>query len=235
MNTKTKSTFALVLTLATGCAATATASDASPRAADVTCHGKAATYVATEGNDVLSDSDIDFGRNPVIVLGGGDDQLKLGSYNRDAVDSLVVCAGDGNDDVELREGVGGRAEITLDGGRGDDFVGNQGSSKRGSDIPSMALIGGAGDDMMRGANSDDQLIGGQGDDTEYGVGGRDVMSGGSGDDQLNGERGSDRLKGGSGSDVLYGDIRHFRDGDDFANGGGGRDTCKAEKRRNCER
>lgn len=189
MNIKTHSALVLAGVAMAGGTATAIAAEPNGRVADVTCHGKAATYVATEGDDVLTDEETDFGRNPVIVLGGGDDQLSLGSYYRPAVDSLTVCAGDGNDRVEITNGVGGRSQILLDGGRDDDFVGND-SGSRYSSIPTMELIGGGGDDMLRG---------------------------------------------GSGRDELIGDIRHYRDGRDVANGGADRDRCKAEVRKNCER
>ena len=171
MTTPTKSVLALFLAVATGCSATAVAAEPIVRTADVTCHGKAATYVGTEGDDVLTDEETDFGRNPVIVLGGGNDELTLGSGYREGVDSLVVCAGDGNDTVHVTEGIGGRAQILLDGGRGDDIVGNDGGSKYYSDIPTMNLIGGGGDDMLRGGNSDDRISGDRGDDVIYGVGG----------------------------------------------------------------
>lgn len=231
MNTKTKSTLALVLAVSTGFA---TSAGAAEDRAPVTCHGKAATFVGSEGADVLTDDETDFGRNPVIVLGGGNDELQLGVGYQYGVDTLTVCAGDGNDSLAVYQGIGGRAQILLDGGSGNDTVGNNGGSVNYSDIPGMTLIGGDGNDMLRGANNDDKVIAGRGADTVYGLGGRDLIVGGAGPDQLHGERGSDRLWGGQGSDILDGDPPNFGDGDDYANGGSNRDSCEAETTKSCE-
>lgn len=218
------------LTLGGVAATTATAADPSP---DATCHGQAATYVGTGGNDALSDQTTDFGRNPVFVLGEGDDYIKLGiSY--ETIDSVTICAGPGDDRVVIEDGVGSRTEMLLDGGTDDDFVGYNGASSY-SYVGPMTLIGGAGDDDLRGGNDDDRLNAGRGDDRAYGVGGIDRIVGGEGDDNLHGERGSDMLLGGRGFDILVGDKSGFPDGTDTANGGANRDRCEAEIKKDCER
>jgi len=229
---KSKSTLALTGVLAIGCASAtlATAEEPSP---DATCHGQAATIIGTGGNDVISDETTDLGRNPVIVLGEGADELRVGlSYA--SLDSLTVCAGPGDDAVEVYDGVGGRADMLLDGGTDDDFVGYNGDSFY-SNVASMSVIGGDGDDELRGGNDDDRLNAGRGDDRVYGVGGIDRIVGGEGDDSLYGERGSDTLLGGRGFDLLVGDKAGFPDGTDRANGGANRDRCEAEIKKDCER
>ncbi|MGK7951780.1 MAG: calcium-binding protein [Xenococcaceae cyanobacterium] len=65
---------------------------------------------------------------------------------------------------------------------------------------SYELIGGSGDDTLRGAGEADILIGGEGDDVLIGRGGRDTLTGDAGDDVLIGRGGRDTLTGGAGSD-----------------------------------
>ncbi len=182
MNTKTKSTLALVLAVSTGFAASAgAAEDRAP----VTCHGKAATFVGSEGADVLTDDETDFGRNPVIVLAGGNDELQLGVGYRYGVDSLTVCAGDGNDSVAVYQGIGGRAQILLDGGLGNDTVGNNGGSVNYSDIPGMSLIGGDGNDTLSANASGTLVFAGRGDDTVNVNAANAVIYGGTGTNTIN--------------------------------------------------
>lgn len=220
--------FALAATSAAIAPALATAEAPEP-----TCHGKAATYVGTTGDDVISDETEDLGRNPVIILGEGSDTLEVGlSY--ESVDRLTVCAGPGDDSVEVYDGIGGRSQVLLDGGTDDDFVGFNGDSRY-SYLASMTLIGSDGDDELRGANDADRMVGGRGDDLAYGLGGPDGIDGGEGNDVLHGERGSDRLRGGGGSDRLIGDLLSYPGGDDLANGGASYDRCNAERERDCER
>jgi Ca2+-binding RTX toxin-like protein len=198
------------------------------------CHGQRATYVGTGGDDVVSDENEDYGRNPVFVMGEGDDQIEMGRGYGARLDSLTVCAGPGDDSVEIYQWVGEHSEILLDGGTDDDFVGNNGDLRY-SDLARLTLIGGGGADILRGGNSNDSIDGGRGGDSEYGLGGIDNLLGGSGGDNLQGQRGSDRMLGGSGNDDLDGDMPGYPDGKDLANGGDGRDKCEAEIKRNCER
>ena len=176
---------AVSISLALVGAGSAAAEDPSE---DAKCHGQRATYVGTGGNDVVSDETEDYGRNPVFVMGDGEDEVQMGL--------------------------------------GD---------LRYSDLARLTLIGTAGDDILRGGNSNDSIDGGRGGDAEYGLGGIDNLRGGTGRDQLHGQRGSDRMLGGSGRDELNGDMPSYPHGKDFANGGDGRDDCEAEIKRNCER
>lgn len=57
----------------------------------------------------------------------------------------------------------------------------------------VALLGGAGDDVLTGGLRGDSIAGGAGDDT---------LAGGGGDDSLEGGAGSDRLTGGAGDDLF---------------------------------
>lgn len=57
----------------------------------------------------------------------------------------------------------------------------------------MALLGGAGDDVLSGGSGADSLVGGAGDDT---------LLGGAGDDTIEGGTGSDVLDGGAGDDLF---------------------------------
>lgn len=201
---------------------------------EVFCHGQIATYVGTVGDDVLTDDTEDFGRNPVIALGDGNDSLSLGEGYRDSLDSLAVCGGSGEDSLEVHEYIGGHAIVTIDGGLGNDFVGNN-SGLNNSDLAKMTLIGGEGNDVLRGGNGNDDMNAGSGDDSLYGVGGRDKMKGGSGNDALFGQRGSDHLYGGTGYDKLDGDMPGYPDGRDVADGGSNSDACEADVQHSCEK
>lgn len=95
------------------------------------------------------------------------------------------------------------------------------------------LIGGDGDDTLKGKNGKDLLIGGDGDDTLIGGNGKDLLIGGDGNDTLRGGNGKDILYGGAGSDVILGGngndiIVEFANENagsyDFIDGGRGLDT-----------
>lgn len=196
-----------------------------------TCHGKPATYVGTAGDDRVDD-DAKLGRNPVLVLGGGDDRLRLG-YGDSNIRDLVICAGAGNDYITVYESVSASSYL-LDGGSGSDWVGNADDTDF-SSLEPMTIIGGSGDDHLRGANDVDRLIGGTGDDRAFGLGRADRIVGGDGDDALFGLGSGDTLLGGAGEDILEGDSEYFTRGEDVADGGADSDRCEAEIKRNCER
>jgi Ca2+-binding RTX toxin-like protein len=91
------------------------------------------------------------------------------------------------------------------GGSGDDTL-------RGSSAAN-ALTGGPGTDLLNGGDGDDTLRGGGGDDTLQGAGGNDsqfgeesndVLVGGSGADGLDGGPSEDRLDGGADADAISG-------------------------------
>ena len=92
------------------------------------------------------------------------------------------------------------------------------------------IIGGSGDDTIRGRSQNDTLLGGGGDDLLRGQGGNDRLSGQGGDDTLTGGGGDDTLTGGGGEDLLEGqggdDLLTGGRGDDTLTGGSGRDKFR---------
>jgi Ca2+-binding RTX toxin-like protein len=124
------------------------------------CHGRRATIVGSEGDDVLHGTP---GRD-VIWGGGGDDEI-YGSLGND-----LICGGPGSDLIH-----GGRGNDIVDGGSGDDdrVYGDLGDDK---------ILGGPGnDDQVSGGLGIDTLNGGPGNfdlvDGDYGY---DRMDGGPG-------------------------------------------------------
>ncbi len=89
------------------------------------------------------------------------------------------------------------------------------------------VIGGAGNDTIRGTDFSDVVFGGAGDDTLYGNGESDRLSGGLGNDTIYGGEGRDEIIGASGNDQLFGggdnDLLSGDDGDDVVHGGPGDD------------
>jgi Ca2+-binding RTX toxin-like protein len=127
------------------------------------CHGRRATIVGTEGNDVIHGTP---GRD-VIWGGGGDDQI-FGSLGND-----LICGGPGDD--------------LIHGGRGnDELYGETGSDRLYGDLGDDRASGGAGDyDEVSGGLGIDTLNGGPGSydlvDGDYGY---DRMDGGPGEHDI---------------------------------------------------
>ena len=89
-------------------------------------------------------------------------------------------------------------------------------------IGSTVLLGGRGHDSISSrAGSADRMVGGRGNDVFDAVGGNDRVFGGPG---------RDRAHLGNGDDVFFGGP-----GRDRVDGERGRDTCRAERRKSCER
>ncbi len=107
----------------------------------------------------------------------------------------------------------GATSYTLNGGAGDD------SLDATSATSAMTLIGGDGNDILKGGRNGDLLNGGTGNDSLDGGLGNDTLFGGAGNDTLKGGVGDDRLAGGLGSDALLG-----QDGNDTLVGGSGIDN-----------
>ncbi|GMU45094.1 MAG: hypothetical protein AMXMBFR25_30800 [Lysobacterales bacterium] len=102
--------------------------------------------------------------------------------------------------------------VTLDGTEGADQI-------YATDGTPAIINGGAGNDLLVGADQADTINAGADDDTVYGNAGNDVLDGGDGDDTVYGWDGDDTLQGGNGVDHLYGDA-----GNDVVDGGAGDDT-----------
>ena len=105
--------------------------------------------------------------------------------------------------VAMQESVGLQS-VTVDGGAGNDTVDAASQFNR---LVSLNLIGGDGNDFVRGGVGNDRIDGGNGNDILYGLGGADLVIGGAGNDRLDGGNDGliDSLFGGTGSDlfILY--------------------------------
>jgi len=180
-----------------------------------------------DGDDVLSIAG-DLGVETSISGGEGADVIEGGPGN-DEIDGGAggdrLLGGGGFDElsystrtapvvVDLARGTGGEAGE-------DDAVGGF-----------ETLVGGSGDDVLRGAAAAETIDGGLGDDVLRGRGGDDALFGGEGADRLGGQAGDDRLFGdpGQGDDYYTPIIRLRADrleggaGDDELSDTGGANT-----------
>jgi len=114
---------------------------------------------------------------------------------------------------------GGGNDTLIDGRRA---IGEAGNDRLQSLSDPAFLVGGSGDDVLRGSGySDYRLIGGTGNDRilasggndgwVVGEAGNDTIDGGAGDDYIDGGKGSDLLISGTGSDVINPDVEFFQD------------------------
>lgn len=211
----------------------------------VTCNGRTATHIGTEGDDVIAGTEGDdviatLGGNDLIAAGGGNDVVCAGAGD-DRVwgqggDDLLG-GGDGDDILRGGDGAdvvdGGPGVDDLNGGRGDDHV-------RGGPGNDSKVRGGTGDDYVAGDEGDDALIAGNGG-SDYVVGGAgndslvtggprpDLLRGGSGNDILRGHKGADQIFGDGGNDQLFGgeqsDELDGGTGNDICNGGAGTESA----------
>jgi Ca2+-binding RTX toxin-like protein len=153
---------AAVLTVGSVLGATAGA-DPTERGAEIEaprCHGRQATIVGTDGNDLLHGTpDRD------VIWGGKGDDTIYGSLGND-----LLCGGPGADLIH-----GGRGNDTVDGGAGADDQVN-------GDLGDDKVLGGAGNaDDVAGDLGIDIVNGGPGDDDlVHGDYGYDRMAGGAG-------------------------------------------------------
>ena len=153
---------AAVLTVGSALGATAGA-DPTERGTEIEaprCHGRQATIVGTDGNDVLHGTP---GRD--VIWGGKGDDTIYGSLGND-----LLCGGPGSDLIH-----GGRGNDTVDGGAGADDQVN-------GDLGDDKVLGGAGNaDDVAGDLGIDIVNGGPGDDDlVHGDYGYDRMAGGAG-------------------------------------------------------
>ncbi len=147
---------------------------------------------AGAGNDiVLAGDGID------VVFGGDGNDTITGGEGRDLVhgddgdDRFIATPGDDNDTYLGGDGIDtldfsaftSSVEVALGGGRSAGFVAG---TQTGDDMISSIenVIGGSGNDNLRGSGGDNRLEGGAGDDFLYGSGGNDILIGGLGDDTL---------------------------------------------------
>lgn len=110
----------------------------------------------------------------------------------------------------------------FDLGDGDDelLVSGADEGSTTTELP-LTINGGAGNDVLSGAELDDVIDGGPGNDDIPAHAGNDTVTGGEGDDSLRGNDGNDTLDGGPGDDFLNG-----MEGNDFLKPGTGRDDVR---------
>jgi Ca2+-binding RTX toxin-like protein len=135
------------------------------------------------------------------VMGSGDDRVDLSEVGPD----------NGFGQRDLPGGFGHGTGAAADLGTGDDrYLGGLSAFN--------LVLGGPGNDHMRGGRLRDSLQGGAGDDRSSGGRGRDILVGNAGSDKLNGGADDDLLSGNAGNDVLIGGA-----GPDLLGGGAGMD------------
>ncbi|MEM9783489.1 MAG: VCBS domain-containing protein [Pseudomonadota bacterium] len=107
---------------------------------------------------------------------------------------------------------------------GKSLVGGDGNDRLKGSTDGDRLDGRGGNDHLSGGKDGDLLIGGTGNDRLEGAKGDDVLDGGEGDDELRGGKDDDLLIGGEGDAELIGDT-----GDDDLRGGIGDDELRGGK------
>ncbi|MCR5662201.1 MAG: hypothetical protein K6G50_08745 [bacterium] len=195
---------------------------------------------ASGGNDEIHVSQ---GSNGGIIVSVNGEEY---SYTEDEAKTLIIDAGEGNDNITVDSGVrnelfitgghgndnikggGGEDTIvdsyganTLDGGAGNDVIIAHGYADDGEGYANNVIKGGAGNDYLEGGFGNDTIDGGRGSDYIYGLDGDDTLKGGFGfgADYIDGGHGNDTLEGGWGDDKLFGG-----DGDDVIKGSLGNDV-----------
>jgi D-alanyl-D-alanine carboxypeptidase len=177
-----------------------------------TIDGTAAEISLTE------DADAPGGPETVLELGNASltfegrlSDLDTGRFTFSDGSTLSIGT-DGRDfiDVLRQSPDSAHSDNQLIGGAGNDHLrGGHGDDK---------IDGGDGRDFIRGRDGDDSISGGEGNDFLRGDHGDDIIDGGDGRDHVRGGHGNDTLSGGDGDDMIRGG-----EGDDILNGGAGRD------------
>src|SRR5262249_22340606 len=116
----------------------------------------------------------------------------------DNVASVSADMGDGNDTLEIDDGV--TVPIVAHMGDGADTLTDESADN------SVTVYGEGGQDYLTGGSGTDHLYGGDGSDTIDGGGGADVIEGGAGNDFLIGGDGADTINGDDGQDLIAGDL-----------------------------
>jgi len=226
----------LILTAAAAAAvAAALIWAAAPSEARVSCGGKRADVVGTEGRDVIV---VPSHGQQVIAGKGGNDRI-VAKRNHD-----TICGGDGDDVIVAGQGAdkvwGGPGDDVISTGRGKDRVrGEDDDDSITAGAGGDKLYGDEGDDSIDGDTGKDQIYGGEGDDSinsgpggdsVYGEGGNDSLQGDAGGDSIHGDSGDDRVYGELQDDHLYGDdgndLLIGDQGIDHINGGPGSDWMR---------
>jgi YD repeat-containing protein len=151
------------------------------------------------------------------LRGDDGDDLLIGGIGADVLDG-----GAGRDAVSYADATGGVVvalaypAANYGEASGDTFVGIE------------DIIGSRFNDWLDGDNAANKIIGGVGNDTIRGWGGNDTISAGYGDDSVDGGDGADEIAGGDGKDTLLGgsdnDTIDGGDDSDVIGGGDGDDS-----------
>lgn len=141
--------------------------------------------------------------NDVIVTGGGDDNV-FGEGGNDWMNvnggDDVMDGGSGNDTADYSNRT---ADLFLSA----DNIANDGGAGGHDNIKSNveSILGGSGDDNIKGTDAANFLSGNDGNDTIWAYGGNDTVSGGNGSDVLRGGNDNDSVTGGNQNDTVQGD------------------------------
>jgi Ca2+-binding RTX toxin-like protein len=195
----------------------------------------------TEGGYGLHGIGADLGDGGDILSVGGDLGVETSLFGAAGADSIE--GGQGNDEIDGGTGAdrllgwGGFDELSYSGRSAPVVVDlaakTAGEAGEGDAVAGFeTLVGGHGDDVLRGAAAAETIDGGLGDDVLRGRGGPDALFGGEGADRLAGQTGDDRLYGdpGQGDDYYTPIIRLRPDrlaggpGDDLLSDTGGRNA-----------
>lgn len=176
------------------------------------------TIDSTAAEISLTEDDAPGGPETVLELGNASltfegrlSDLDTGRFTFSDGSTLSIGT-DGRDfiDVLRQTPDAAHSDNQLIGGAGNDHLrGGHGDDK---------IDGGEGRDFIRGRDGDDSISGGEGNDFLRGDHGDDIIDGGDGRDHVRGGHGDDTLSGGDGDDMIRGG-----EGDDILNGGTGRD------------
>lgn len=164
------------------------------------------------GNDYLAGG---FGLDR-LVGGAGNDWLvgSLDDFVGSPDGTVVYDGGRGSDTLDfsnVTEAIG--VDLSVDGGRillglqmettgGLDREATWTGDLRGRLAGIENIIGGSGNDYLRGDSADNRIEGGDGDDYIEGMQGDDVLIGGAGDDLITCSWGDNWMEGGPGNDVF---------------------------------
>jgi len=161
----------------------------------MTTNAATSSALGGEGNDTISGTGGAGYNNLWVDGGGGNDAINSYALNN----HLNAYGGDGNDSIDG----GAQMNVKIDAGAGDDVViGHRETGGPGT----VSLIGGDGNDVVTGANSngDCTVDGGSGDDVLSGRSshGSVTIDGGVGNDTLTSAHGMAALTGGEGLDLF---------------------------------
>ncbi len=157
------------------------------------------------------------------IQGGTDDDVLYGGAGPGAVSALISFYDENGVRYDQYGNLLPEDDDVLLGGVGNDELrGSAGHDTLSGGVGDDSLFGGSGMDVISAGVGDDSVVGGRQSDEIYGGTGNDTMRGGSGADLLDGGTDNDRIFGGGGDDTLVGGLD-----DDHLNAGKGNDVVSA--------